>query len=201
MEKQPKSNDQDSNDRVQIAQAVFEGLEIIRRSGATNMLDRQMVLHLAREWDFVETADWIERVDTRTYGRLIFQGPEVLEDNLANQAHKHELANGTDENNSIGETDEIDMTEIAWDNARRTMHDLIGTLGKQAILSIADLYQTDHMGVMFLLSRREVINAERDRLIRNLGQASSLWLQLENSITEVQRGVGSLQYLIDPENN
>lgn len=56
--------EQGTNDRVQITRAVFDGLEFIRRSGATNMLDRPMVLGLAREWDFNETAAWIESVDT-----------------------------------------------------------------------------------------------------------------------------------------
>ena len=205
MEKQPETNN-----RVQITKAVFDGLEFIRRSGATNMLDRPMVLILAREWDFTETADWIESVDTGTYGRLIFQGPDVIEDDLPNQANERELtdqdieddlANQVDENDTINETDEIDLTEIALENVRRNMHDLITALGKQAILTIADTYETEHMGVLFDLSRRDVINAERNALIRNLGQASSLWLQLEKSMIEVQRGIGSLQYLTDPENN
>lgn len=68
------------NERVQITQAVFDGLEFIRNSGVTNMFDRIMVLNLAREWDFVSTADWIESVDTGTYGRLIFLGPDVIGD-------------------------------------------------------------------------------------------------------------------------
>lgn len=187
MEKQ-----QETTPRVQITKEAFEGLEFIRRSGATNMLDRPMVLNLAREWDLTETAAWIERVDTGTYGRLIFQGPEVIENDLANQV---------DENDAINETGEIDLTEIALDHVRSNMHDLITNLGKQATLTIADTYETEHMGVLFAPSRRDVINAERSALIRNLGQASSLWLQLEKTMIEVQGGVGSLQYLTDPENN
>ena len=74
-----KENGEPRN-RVQITQSVHEGLEFIRQSGATNMLDRRMVLDLAREWDFNDTADWIESVDTGTYGRLIFQGPDVIGD-------------------------------------------------------------------------------------------------------------------------
>jgi hypothetical protein len=69
-----------AHDRVQITKAVYDGLEYIRRSGATNMLDRPMVLSLAREWDFIETADWIESVDTGAYGRLILLGPDVIGD-------------------------------------------------------------------------------------------------------------------------
>jgi len=55
--------------------------------------------------------------------------------------------------------------------------------------------------VMVNPSRNNLITAERQALIRNLGQASNLWLQLDEAMTEVQRGIGSLQYLIDPENN
>jgi hypothetical protein len=205
MEKQPETNT-----REKISKAVFDGLEFIRKSGATNMLDRPMVLNLAREWDFAETADWIESVDIGTYGRLIFQGPEVIENDPTDPANESELtdqdieddlANQVDEIDAFNETDEIDLTEIAWDHVRRDMHDLITTLGKQATLTIADAYQTEQMGVQFAPSRRDVIHAERQALIRNLGQASSLWLQLEAAMTEVQRGVGSLQYLIEPENN
>jgi hypothetical protein len=39
-----------------------------------------MVLNLAREWDLNDTADWIESVDTGTYGRLILLGPDVIGD-------------------------------------------------------------------------------------------------------------------------
>lgn len=183
------------------------------------MLDRPMVINLAREWDFTETADWIESVDTGTYGRLIFQGPEVIEDDLGNQvinndqsnqvnenelprqAIEDDLGNQVDQNDAINETNEIDLTDMAMDNVRGNMHDLITNLGKQATLTIADTYETEQMGVLFDPSRRDVINAERNALIRNLGQASSLWLQLEGTMIEVQRGVGSLQYLTDPENN
>jgi hypothetical protein len=53
---------------VQITKAVFDGLQFIRRAGATNMLVRPVVLKLAQEWSFDEIADWIESVDTGTYG-------------------------------------------------------------------------------------------------------------------------------------
>lgn len=68
-----------SNERVQISQEVYEGLEIIRQSGATNMLDKPLVTYLAHEWGLEEAAGWLEIVDTKTYGRLIFMGPEVVE--------------------------------------------------------------------------------------------------------------------------
>lgn len=76
MERMP----QEQQNGVEITQDVYEGLEFIRQSGVTNMLDRPMVLQLAREWEFEATADWIESVDTRTYGELIFKGPIVIDD-------------------------------------------------------------------------------------------------------------------------
>lgn len=75
-----EKENREARNRVQIAKSVYEGLEFIRRSGVTNMLDRPMVLKLAREWDLNDTADWIESVDTGTYGRLIFLGPDVIGD-------------------------------------------------------------------------------------------------------------------------
>jgi hypothetical protein len=200
----------ETKDRVPIPKAAFDGLEFIRQSGATNMLDRPMVLNLAWEWDFTETANWIESVGTATYAQLIFQGPEVIENDPSYPENKGELfdqdsaverANPDDENDAFNDPDEIDLTEIAFEAVRRDMQDLITTLGKQAILTIADTYETEHMGVLFPPNRRDIIHAERNALIRNLGQASSSWLQLEKTMIEVHRGVGSLRYLTDPENN
>lgn len=63
---------------VQIPKSAYEGLEFIRRSGVINMLDRTMVLNLARELDLNDIADWIEGVDNDTYERLIRLGPDVI---------------------------------------------------------------------------------------------------------------------------
>jgi hypothetical protein len=165
------------------------------------MFDRPMVLHLAQEWDFAETADWIENVDTGTYARLIFNGPDVIGDVRASQERESDLANRKDEDDALADLDEIDVTELAWDNVRRTMDDLLATIGKKAILTVADLYEVERIGVLLAPYRRNAVTAERAALIRNLGQASALWTQFETTMNEVQRGVGSLQYMIDPENN
>jgi hypothetical protein len=63
----------------------MKDLEFIRRSGVTTMLDRSMVINLAREWDLNDTADWIESVDSGTYGRLIVLGPDVIGDESLNE--------------------------------------------------------------------------------------------------------------------
>lgn len=205
MEKQP-----DTNERVQITRAVFDGLEFIKQSGATNMLDRPTVLALAQEWGFIETAEWIEQVDTGTYGRLILQGPDVVEADRADtqvidglDAHDHGRTPAADIGDSKDgkSVEDIDVTEMAVAQLRETMHNLLPTLGKQAILTIADTYGTQRMGVLVNPSRNDLIARERDALIRSLGEASSLWQQLDQAMTGIERGIGSLQYLIDPENN
>jgi hypothetical protein len=170
------------------------------------MFDRPTVLSLAREWDFAETADWSESVDTGTYGRLIILGPDVIEDDSASGENAADLSHLASEDQAIShvggnDVNDIDVTDMAVEHVRRTMHDLIASLGKQATLTIADTYMTEQMGVEFAPSRRDVIHAERDALIRHLGQTSTLWLQLDEAMADVQRGVGSLRFLIDPENN
>jgi hypothetical protein len=78
---------------MQMAKSVFDELEFISRCGATTMKDRSTVLHLGREWDFTETADWIEIFLTDIYGRLTIQGPDVIEDNRADQQIEEDLDN------------------------------------------------------------------------------------------------------------
>ncbi len=68
----------ESREILQISKSAYEGLEFIRRSRATQMLDRPTVLNLAREWGLADTADWIESVDTDIYSRLIVSGPDVI---------------------------------------------------------------------------------------------------------------------------
>lgn len=75
MEKMPRNPE----NGVEISKEVFDGLEFIRQSGFTNMLDRPTVLQLAREWEFDATADWIENSDRRTYAELIFKGPIIID--------------------------------------------------------------------------------------------------------------------------
>lgn len=74
-----KENTEVSN-RVHVAKSVYAGLEFIRRSRVTDMMNRRMVLSLARAWDLNDTADWIESVDPGTYERLIVRGPDVIGD-------------------------------------------------------------------------------------------------------------------------
>lgn len=74
-------------------------------------------------------------------------------------------------------------------------------IGKQAILTIADTYEIEQMGVLIDSPFLPQIHAEREALVRDLGEASRLWLQLQESMSEVERSIGSLNFLIDPENH
>jgi len=64
------------HDPVAVPQAVFAGLEAVRRSGLTNMLDRHQVAHLAELMGHEETARWL-RANRDLYARGVFQGFEV----------------------------------------------------------------------------------------------------------------------------
>lgn len=177
---------------MHITRAVFDGLEFISRSGVTNMLDRPVVLNLAKEWGFPETAEWIERVDTKTYARLIFEGPEVIESGKDPQVA---------ENDPLDQLNIIDILSRAIDDERAKMRDIIAMLGRQAVVTLAETYETDLMGVLIDSPHEPLINVERTALIARLAETSSLWQQFDEVMREVQRGIGSLQYLIDPENS
>lgn len=181
---------QESNERVRITKAVFDGLEFIRQSGATNMLDRSVVLQLAKESDLTETAEWIAWVTTGVYGRVILEGADIvdadpadpdIDDDPPMQVNGSELTANT-------------IDQARWQN-------VIASLGKRATATLADTYDTEMMGVLGFSQYRDQINVERTALIRNLAEASNLAVQLEEVVSAVEYGIASLQYMIDPENN
>ncbi len=65
--------------KVKVPKAVLDGLEAVRKSGLTNMLDRPVVAELAREFGFEEAARWI-RARRRDFAAGIFQGFEAEEE-------------------------------------------------------------------------------------------------------------------------
>lgn len=65
--------------KVRISDKVYEGLEAVRQSGQTNMLDRPNVARIASEFGFYETADWVEN-NRRKYAEGIFKGFEIDND-------------------------------------------------------------------------------------------------------------------------
>ena len=59
--------------RIPVSRAVYVGLEAIRRSDLTNMLDRPRVADLADEMRFDEAAAWV-RADRARYAQAVFNG-------------------------------------------------------------------------------------------------------------------------------
>jgi hypothetical protein len=64
--------------RVPVTRDVFEGIEAVRRSGLTNMLDRPRVAEIAEEMGFEQSAQWV-RKNRGLYARAIFNGFHVIE--------------------------------------------------------------------------------------------------------------------------
>ena len=63
---------------IPITKAVFEGLEAVRLSGATNMLDRPRVTEILDQMGYEEAAEWV-RNHKSEYSHGIFQGFQVTE--------------------------------------------------------------------------------------------------------------------------
>ena len=62
-------------DKVKIPARVFNGLEAVRLSGRTNMLDRPAVAAIALKLGHVDAAIWLtDRDNFKTYAQGIFQG-------------------------------------------------------------------------------------------------------------------------------
>jgi hypothetical protein len=59
-----------------VSREVFEGIEAVRLSGLTNMLDRPRVAEIADAMGYAETARWV-RENRDLYARAIFHGFEV----------------------------------------------------------------------------------------------------------------------------
>jgi hypothetical protein len=64
--------------KVPVTHEVFTGVEAVRRSGLTNMLDRPRVAEIAAEMGFHESARWI-RANRDLYALAIVHGFEVIE--------------------------------------------------------------------------------------------------------------------------
>ena len=64
--------------RVPVTRAIFDGIEVVRLSGLTNMLDRAAVIEIAEGMGYEESARWV-RENRGEYARAIFQGFEIVE--------------------------------------------------------------------------------------------------------------------------
>jgi hypothetical protein len=61
---------------VAVPLAVYEGIEAVRQSGLTNMLDRPRVAEIAEAMGFDEAATWV-REHRERYAQAVFHGIEV----------------------------------------------------------------------------------------------------------------------------
>jgi len=75
--------------KVRVPADVLEGLEAVRLSGKTNMLDVPMVVELAYEMEHYATALWVHE-NRKQYAEGIFRGFEATEGSDAECADKQE---------------------------------------------------------------------------------------------------------------
>jgi hypothetical protein len=64
---------------VRVTREVYEGIEAVRRSGLTNMLDRPVVARLAGEMGYEDASRWV-RLHRDLYSRAVFHGLKVAEE-------------------------------------------------------------------------------------------------------------------------
>ena len=69
----------DEKTPVQVPRKVFEGIEAVRCSGETNMINRPMVARLAFDKGFYAAAIWLEEHHDE-YAHAVFNGFKVIED-------------------------------------------------------------------------------------------------------------------------
>jgi len=75
--------------KVRVPADVLEGLEAVRLSGKTNMLDAPKVIELAFEMERYATALWVHE-NRKQYAEGIFRGFEATEGGDAECADKQE---------------------------------------------------------------------------------------------------------------
>lgn len=65
-----------NTEKVSVSEAVYEGIEAVRDSGETNMLDRQQVMLLASGLGYLDAALWVY-YHPRDYWQGVMGGFEV----------------------------------------------------------------------------------------------------------------------------
>jgi len=75
--------------KVRVPADVLEGLEAVRTSGRTNMLDAPRVIELAHEMGHYATALWVHE-NRKQYAEGIFRGFEATEGGESGCADKQE---------------------------------------------------------------------------------------------------------------
>lgn len=195
-----------NDNRIRISQSVFDGLEEIRQSGITNMLDRPEVLNLAREWNLDDAADWIESVDHGTYGRLIMYGPDVIGEESLDEKLDRMDREYDDERRPFWEgteTPEVSIPEEPQpedDGLHEAVADRekLARLGRRVSLVMADSYETEESGVFIGEWQRTALNSERTRLMQNLADVASLDSELHETILEIHQSMDRVRARTPP---
>ena len=78
---------QPTQSRPIVSREVWQGLDAVRRSGQTNMLDRPVVAQLARAFGYPDAARWVEE-NPREYAEAVFRGFDIKEDGEAEKQRK-----------------------------------------------------------------------------------------------------------------
>jgi len=69
---------------INVTEKVYQGLEAVRMSGQTNMLDRNAVQFLADEMGFHETVIWLHE-NKKQYAEGVFHGFKVVEEGASDE--------------------------------------------------------------------------------------------------------------------
>jgi len=64
---------------IKVTQKVFDGIEAVRNSGLTNMLDKYTVQRLCLDLEYYEAVVWIED-HNKEYARAISEGFEIIKE-------------------------------------------------------------------------------------------------------------------------
>jgi len=65
----------DAAAKVAVPPAVLQGIEAVRKSGRTNMLDRPMVASIALDLGHIDAAFWLtDKANHKAYAMGIFRG-------------------------------------------------------------------------------------------------------------------------------
>ena len=67
------------SDPVRLTREIAEGIEAVRASGLTNMLDRPRVAESAEAMGFEASAEWV-RANHDLYAQVVFHGFETTEE-------------------------------------------------------------------------------------------------------------------------
>lgn len=162
-----------------VSKFVYDGLEYIRQAGGTDMQDRGMVYSQARDWHLTDTAEWLEGISSYLFEELMRRNLIVLNEDDASVDRKVVL--------------------VENDDAERMKNDVICELGQRAALAIATSYGSEAMGALAASPNRITVPRDRLALMQNLAEVSTLWRQLEETVSDIEEDIKSLQSMIDPE--